>query len=803
MEAKELRGVLSGASLWRALGLPDADKVAALDGGKKEVKISSPFRADSSPSFSVTLNPDGSVLGRDWSTDESYNDFSLIAAVKGIPLSDTKEILKVYHELAGVDWKEGGKIIKPKKKAVPASAQPVVKPPVRQSEQGPRPKMEKPAAGVDGVAGNAQPKLVQAYDYCAEDGTVLHQTLRYEPKTFRQRRKPMPGEASKDGWVWSLSGGRLVPYRLPQLIANPGAMVLLVEGEKDADAAATLLLGMGIEVTTLPMGCGKWREEYAPYFKGREVCVLADFDEPRHDGTAAGFDGAMKIAEILRDVAGRVGLLELTALWPEAPYGSDISDWIEHEVAKGRDYDLLAVELDVEVRKARLPFGLVYDGVVARGGRGGLVIDEDMLARRLVADERLLFSAAAFWKYDGRGLWVRETTTLAIEKTVREAMRSCGGAELITKARVSSIIGLAKSVRYCNVEQMNSQPSGVVSVSNGLLDTKTGELLPHRANYLLNTQIPHPWVPGAQCPTWLAWLLERHPDEETRNCIQELFGYCLATDINFHVFFFFYGDGGTGKSTCVSVLEDLIGENNRVSIQLEELDNAFMRSQLAGKSLYLCKELTTKSFQHIGLIKAIVSGDPIPVDVKYAQPYDFRPFGRMVMESNVIATTPDSSGGFSRRFVQIDWERPIPRDKMDFNLVDKFKAEMPGILGWAMEGLKRLRERGHFHLTKKSEASRDQLLRHRSQVQSFLDSGHVYEHASCIVPTKRIFLRYEDWCEEFDVVPFYKDLGSFMREAMSKKPEWRERKKRTRCDEGREWVIEGLAESDVAVEVFE
>ena len=196
---------------------------------------------------------------------------------------------------------------------------------------------------------------------------------------------------------------------------------------------------------------------------------------------------------------------------------------------------------------------------------------------------------------------------------------------------------------------------------------------------------------------------------ETRRAIQEMFGYVLATDINFHVFFFLFGDGGTGKSTCVSVLEELVGEANRVSIQLEELDNAFMRSQLAGKSLYLCKELTTKSFNHIGLIKAIVSGDPIPVDVKYSQPYDFRPFGKMVMESNVIASTPDSSGGFTRRFVQIDWDRPIARDKMDFNLLDKFKDEMPGILAWAMEGLIRLRKRGHFALTKKSEVSRDQL----------------------------------------------------------------------------------------------
>ena len=780
MDANELRALLPGAALWQALGLPDGDKVAGLPG--KVVKICSPFRADSSPSFSVTLNPDGSLLGKDWSEDRAYNDFSLIAAAKGIPETDTVAVMKAWHELAGVEFGgKGGKVAKAKKPAAPV----LEKPAVQQSVHDSRASKPKLPTGED-----ATQRLVETYEYRAEDGSLMHQTLRYEPKAFKQRRPCQEHENTADGWMWSLKGSRMVPYRLPELKANPGALILLVEGEKDADAAATLLTGAGVEATTLPMGCGKWREEYAEYFKGKNVCVLADFDEPRDDGTAAGFDGALKIATILRDIAGRVGLLELTTLWQEAPYGSDLSDWIEADT--GVEYDAKAVALVAAASTSRLPQGLVYDGCVT-AGRSGAKINEDELARRLVADEQLVFSAASFWAYDGKGVWEREPTTLRIEAVIRDAMRAAGGSELITRSRVQSIIGLAKSVRHLPIERMNRHPSGMVNVANGILDTKTGQLHPHRADWLINTRFPHPWIPVAQCPNWLAWLLERQPDQETRDCIQEIYGYCLAVDINFHVFFFFYGDGGTGKSTAVSVLEMLVGEGNRVSIQLEELDNAFMRSQLAGKALYLCKELTTKSFNHIGLIKAIVSGDPIPVDVKYAQPYDFKPFGRMVMESNVIATTPDSSGGFSRRFVQIDWDRPIAREKMDFNLLDNFRDEMPGIMVWAMEGLKRLRERGHFHLTSKSEESRDQLLRHRSQVASFLGSEFVFEADSGYLSLNQLYACYLEWATKYDVVAFYKDRGSFMREAMSKKPEWRERKKRLRNDGGgREWVLEGL-----------
>ena len=786
MDTDGLRSALRGTALWRALGLPDADKVAGLDGGKNEVKINSPFRADSSPSFSVTLSKnDGSIICTDWSSDETWNDWDLIAKVKGIDAGDKKAVMLAWHELAGVDWSspDAGKTVKkPEKK----KQKELEKPPVQQVAQGPREVKSKPLP----VEGHKQ-KLVAEYDYCAEDGSVLHQTLRYEPKQFRQRRLAMPHEHSDDGWVWSLKGGKLVPYRLPQIAADPTAMILLVEGEKDADAAAALLAGRGVEVSTLPMGCGKWREDYAGYFVGRDVCVLADFDQPREDGKAAGFDGALKVATILRDLSKRVGLLELTTLWSVAPYGSDISDWIDEMRFHGQQDAEIADRLELCVRNARLPMGVVYDGCVIPGS-SGIKLDEDILARRLVADEQLVFSAASFWSYDGKGLWGRENDPLRIEAVIRDALRAAGGGELITRARVASIYGLAKSVNHMPVERMNCQPSGMVNVENGLLDTKTGKLLRHRAEYMMQTRVPHKWDPYAMCVFWLEWLEERHPDVDTRRVLQEMFGYVLATDINFHVFFFLFGDGGTGKSTCVSVLEELVGEANRVSIQLEELDNAFMRSQLAGKSLYLCKELTTKSFNHIGLIKAIVSGDPIPVDVKYSQPYDFRPFGKMVMESNVIASTPDSSGGFTRRFVQIDWDRPIARDKMDFNLLDKFKDEMPGILAWAMEGLIRLRKRGHFALTKKSEVSRDQLLRHRSQVQSFLDSGYVLEHAESYMPVRDLFDKYQLWAEEYDVVAFYKDSPAFMREVMSKKPEWRSRKRRVRIGDMRQWVIDGV-----------
>ncbi len=238
-----------------------------------------------------------------------------------------------------------------------------------------------------------------------------------------------------------------------------------------------------------------------------------------------------------------------------------------------------------------------------------------------------------------------------------------------------------------------------------------------------------------------------------------------------------------------------MGEKNRVSLELTELDNPFTRQQLVGKSLFLAKELTSRSFKHIGLIKAIVSGDPIGVDVKYGEGFDFRPNGRLVMESNVAAMTPDSSGGFERRFIQVNFEKPIDRKNMEYGFQARFQEEMSGILNWALVGYQRLAERGRFEHTERSQAATDDLLKHRAQVATFLKSGVLVdegEDGARSVRMDRVFELYQDWCEAEDVVAYFKEKSTFAREFFTKKPEWRARKKREWFDGIRDYILQGV-----------
>ena len=145
------------------------------------------------------------------------------------------------------------------------------------------------------------------YDYRSEEGKLLYQVVRYNPKDFRPCRA--------DG-KYTLDGVQRVPYRLERLLLTieKGERVFFVEGEKDADRGNK----EGLICTTVAGGAGKWRPEYQTYFKNADVILIPDNDK-------AGFRGVQSIADKILSVSKSTRILPL----PGVKEGGDLSDWFD------------------------------------------------------------------------------------------------------------------------------------------------------------------------------------------------------------------------------------------------------------------------------------------------------------------------------------------------------------------------------------------------------------------------------------------------------------------------------------------
>ena len=60
---------------------------------------------------------------------------------------------------------------------------------------------------------------------------------------------------------------RVIPYRLPELLADPKRVVMVVEGEKDVEN----LLGIDLVATCNAGGAGKWTDMHSKCLKDRAV----------------------------------------------------------------------------------------------------------------------------------------------------------------------------------------------------------------------------------------------------------------------------------------------------------------------------------------------------------------------------------------------------------------------------------------------------------------------------------------------------------------------------------------------------
>ena len=155
--------------------------------------------------------------------------------------------------------------------------------------------------------GRARGKLVATYDYTDQHGVLLYQVLRYDPKSFSQRRPDGNG-----GWIWKLGDVQRVPYRWPELLKYPDATAFICEGEKDADRVASL------NHCATTVAHGEWTNDCVQALAGRDVIVLQDND-------AAGRKKALKAATVLHGVTKTVRIVSL----PGLAEGEDVSDWLD------------------------------------------------------------------------------------------------------------------------------------------------------------------------------------------------------------------------------------------------------------------------------------------------------------------------------------------------------------------------------------------------------------------------------------------------------------------------------------------
>lgn len=145
---------------------------------------------------------------------------------------------------------------------------------------------------------------VARWTYKTSNGSTLFFVTRYNLADGKKEFRPWSFSESK-GWVKKYPAKPRPLYNLDQLTSRAGAPVLVVEGEKSAEAASALL-GSYYVVTTWPAGGNSWPMSDWSVLYGRTVLVWPDSDQP-------GIDAADAIAHHLHSNGCSVKILNVVA----------------------------------------------------------------------------------------------------------------------------------------------------------------------------------------------------------------------------------------------------------------------------------------------------------------------------------------------------------------------------------------------------------------------------------------------------------------------------------------------------------
>jgi len=375
----------------------------------------------------------------------------------------------------------------------------------------------------------------------------------------------------------------------------------------------------------------------------------------------------------------------------------------------------------------------------------------------------------------------------------------------VTSSRVTNVQRALEGIVL--LPSSKDQPFGIgrmehvtdlLALNNGLLDLRefvasgTATLRAHTPEWFSCAALPFDFDVTAGCPRWeefIAWMCVN--DQARIHLLQEWFGYCLTSDTSFHKFLMLVGSGRNGKSVLMRILRALLGEHNVAALGPEAFRGRFGLEALIGKLANICGDVDIAGLDE-GRLKALTGEDTITVDRKYRNSITFKCIAKFTFATNNPPRIADRSEGIWRRLLLFPCEATVAEDKVDPCLTERLTEELPGILNWAVAGLRRLSDQGHFTEAAAVTAKGEELRDESDPARRFLRENCVADPSAAVL-TKQLQDEAKGWAH-LNGLPEIRvtDLGRAVKALYGIDKQ----KRLATLDQNRPWEYRGIRLSD-------
>ncbi|MFO7788567.1 MAG: phage/plasmid primase, P4 family, partial [Halospina sp.] len=265
---------------------------------------------------------------------------------------------------------------------------------------------------------------------------------------------------------------------------------------------------------------------------------------------------------------------------------------------------------------------------------------------------------------------------------------------------------------------------------------------------------PVEYLSDAECPRWERFLREICcGDDELVEFLRLSLGYSLTGLTTEQCFWVLYGRGANGKSVLLNTVRQMFGplafDPGFATFEYQKNSSGVPEdvAELAGRRFVTANEVQEKARLNEQRLKVLSHGDPTSARFLYRRRFEFTPTSKIWLALNHRPFVSDDSLGFWRSVRLVPMRAEFLADEAESGLEERLRAELPGILAWAVRACLDWQAAGHLPLPEVVVKATDQYADESDPLGVFIQERCRVDDGLQVGASK-MYRAYQSWAED-------------------------------------------------------
>lgn len=300
-------------------------------------------------------------------------------------------------------------------------------------------------------------------------------------------------------------------------------------------------------------------------------------------------------------------------------------------------------------------------------------------------------------------------------------------------------------------EDTKSIDANMIAFENGLFNITDDSFIEFTPEHIITNKIKWNYNPEAYSET-VDEVLNNIAcnDKKIRMLLEETIGYCFYRRNELGTAFILTGDKSNGKSTFLSMIQNLLGYDNIASLDLKELSDRFKTAELFGKLACIGDDIGDEFIANPAIFKKLVTGERVTAERKGQNPFQFNNYSKLLFSANNIPRIKDKTGAVLRRLTIIPFEAVFSKNNPNFKPYIKYELQsdeaMEYLIKIGIDGLKRVILNRGFTTSNKVQNAINEYNEINNPILGFFKECEAEEFQIENEPTNKVYKRYQEYC---------------------------------------------------------